>query len=58
MQLIFKQFCLNMYDLQNEVGILILRLLYYLTQFLNSWDNLLQSKSVSLQSKLSIETEA
>lgn len=21
MQLIFKQFCLNMYDLQNEVGI-------------------------------------
>lgn len=58
MQLIFKQFCLNMYDLQNEVRILILRLLCYLTQFLNSWDNLLQSKSVSLQSKLSIETEA
>lgn len=58
MQLIFKQFCLNMYDLQNEVGILILRLMCYLTQFLNSWDNLLQSKSVSLQSKLSIETEA
>lgn len=58
MQLIFKQFCLNMYDLQNEVGILILMLMCYLTQFLNSWDYLLQNKSVSLQSKLPIETEA
>lgn len=55
MQLLMKQFCLNMYDLQNEVRILIIRLLSYLTQFLNSLDYLLQIKSVSWQSKLSIK---
>lgn len=55
MQLLIKQFCLNMYDLQNEVRILIIRLLSYLTQFLNSLDYLLQIKSVSWQSKLSIK---